>query len=168
MSRQSGSATDKSKVSTVFNNIILAMVRPTQQGGPEGPHSHQRSENTDACFNKAVRWDTAWRGGTTGKEASVLEEESCVPVQAERKNPVREVKDLREVKASGARGSRTLWMATVEHPAKADSEPHGRMVGTRGSQTRIGFSVICRLRISNCWRNGKLAENSDSRTGCGL
>lgn len=85
-----------------------------------------------------------------------MEEESCVPVQAERKGPVREVKDLREVKASGAQGSRTSWMATVEHPAKADSEPHGRKVGTRGGQTRIGF---CHPSL----KNFELLEKREAR-----
>lgn len=76
---------------------------------------------------------------------SILEEESCLPVEAERKDQAREVKDLEEVEASGAGSSRSSWMATVEQPTldKADSEPGLRMVRTGGGQMRIGFSVIC-------------------------
>lgn len=74
-----------------------------------------------------------------------MEEESCLPVEAERKDQAREVKDLEEAEASGAGGSGRSWWATVEQPTldKADSEPGGRMVRTSRGQTRLGFSVIC-------------------------
>lgn len=74
-----------------------------------------------------------------------MEEESCLPVKAERKDQAREVKDLEEAEASGAGSRGSSSMATVEQPTldKTDSKPEGRMVRTSRGQTRIGLSVIC-------------------------
>lgn len=54
---------------------------------------------------------------TYRERGSISEEEQCLPIEAESKGPGREVEDLEEAKASGARGSGDSWMAMEEQAA---------------------------------------------------